>query len=81
MPSTLPHARDNRPWSHCGDTRSPDFGTVFAFPAARGSVTLAFDRAGTDAFACLPDAELGDTYEYAGRLFDVNTDALARKAA
>lgn len=78
---TLPHARDNPPWSHCGDPRSADFGTVFAFPAALGNVTLCFDRAGLDAFHSIPRAELGDTYEYAGRLFDVNTDVLARKAA
>jgi len=41
-----PHARLYPPWSDCGDRRSPDFGRVFATPAASGAISLAFDREG-----------------------------------
>ena len=42
----LKHSRDDPPWSWCGDRRAPDFGCVFAWPAARGAVALTFDRRG-----------------------------------
>ena len=39
-------ARQDPPWSDCGDPRSADFGRVFARPVANGAVALSFDRAG-----------------------------------
>jgi len=48
MPPISPpkHCRADPPWSLCGDPRCPDFGTVFAWPAAGGGAMLTFDRAG-----------------------------------
>jgi hypothetical protein len=43
---TLPYCRDDPPWTDCGDPKGPDFGLVFARPAANGAVALSFDRDG-----------------------------------
>jgi hypothetical protein len=44
--SSPSQARDDPPWSWCGDRCGPDFGQVFAWPAAAGAVALSFDQAG-----------------------------------
>jgi hypothetical protein len=43
---TAPHSREAPPWTDCGDPNDPDFGAVYAWRAARGAVTLTFDRRG-----------------------------------
>jgi hypothetical protein len=69
---TVRHSREAPPWSWCGDRRSPDFGRVFAWPAARGAVALTFDRQGRHHALTIfgpsrPDAEIA----IFGRRFDV----------
>ena len=44
--ATVPHSRDNPPWSQCGDLTGPDAGKVFIWPAAGRGVMLSFDRRG-----------------------------------
>lgn len=48
MPDALdiPHCRDDPAWGECGDLRSLDFGTVFAWPAAGRARMLTYDRRG-----------------------------------
>lgn len=72
LDASLQHSRDDPPWTWCGDRRSPDFGCVFAWPAARGAVALTFDRRGRHHAATLfaptrPGAEIA----IFGRRFDV----------
>jgi hypothetical protein len=70
--AALPHCREAPPWTDCGDPRSPDFGSVFAWPAALGAVTLTYDRAGLRPALVLFDArELGDEIAIYGRRFSV----------
>ncbi len=66
------HSREHPPWTWCGNHRSPDFGRVFAWPAARGAVALTFDRQGRHHALTLfgpatPDREIA----IFGRRFDV----------
>ena len=42
----VPLCRDDPAWGECGDLRSPDFGTVFAWPAAGRARMLTYDRKG-----------------------------------
>ncbi len=67
-----PHARTNAPWGCCGDTANPEFGTVFAWPAAGAAVALTYDRAGRHHAITLFDGR-GLTHEVVlqGRRFDV----------
>lgn len=78
MPSdiaALPYAKDDPPWTDCGDPASPDFGCVFAWPAALGGVALSFDGAGLRPALTLFDARrLGAEIAIHGRRF------LVRKA-
>jgi hypothetical protein len=70
--AALPHCRDDPPWTDCGDLRSPDFGSVFAWPAALGGVTLTYDRAGARPALVMFDArDLGDEIVIYGRRFTV----------
>jgi hypothetical protein len=58
IPSTglpPPHARDDAPWSDCGDPRDSDFGTVYSWPAAGAAVALTYDRPGRRHAATLFD--------------------------
>lgn len=73
----LPLARDNPPWTDCGDPRSPDFGTLFATAGAGNAVVLSFDREGLrHALTLFSRHQLGREIELYGRRFPVNTDAL-----
>jgi hypothetical protein len=70
--TALPHCRDDPPWTDCGDPISPDFGSVFAWPAALGGVALSFDRAGLRPALTLFDAgQLGEEIALYGRRFTV----------
>ena len=75
MPQIAPparHSREDPPWSWCGDPRSPDFGRVFAWPAARGAVALTFDRQGRHhALTLFSPARPGGEIAIFGRRFDV----------
>jgi hypothetical protein len=74
--AAFPHARDDAPWSDCGDRRHPDFGTVFAWPAAGRAVALSFDRPGRRHAATLFDGRrLTTEIVLHGRRFDVATGA------
>jgi hypothetical protein len=74
--AALPRCRDAPPWTDCGDPRSPDFGSVFAWPAALNGVTLTFDRAGLRPALVLFDArELGEEIAIYGRRFSVRRAA------
>jgi hypothetical protein len=67
-----PHARRDAPWTHCGDPRSPDFGEVFANPAANGALALSFDREGRrHAVTLFCGVELGGEIVIHGRRFSV----------
>jgi hypothetical protein len=69
---SAPHCRDDPPWTDCGDPGSPDFGVVFARPAANGAVALSFDRGGLRHALTLFDASaLGLEMLVYGRRFDV----------
>ena len=68
----LKHCREDPPWSWCGDRRVADFGCVFAWPAARGSVALTFDRRGRHhALTLFAPARPGAEITIFGRRFDV----------
>ena len=68
----IPDARQDPPWSDCGDPRSPDFGRVFARPVADGALALTFDRAGRRAALTLfAGVELGAEIVIFGRRFSV----------
>lgn len=72
----VPHAKDLNPWFEAGQGKS-DFGTLFAYPAACGQISLWFDRACERSFACLiPAGELAPQAVVQNRRFDVNTDKL-----
>jgi hypothetical protein len=67
-----PHSREDPPWTWCGDRRGPDFGRVFAWPAARGAVALTFDRRGRHhALTLFAPAGPGAEVAIFGRRFDV----------
>lgn len=69
---TPPLAREHPPWTDCGDPADPDFGKVFAWPAARGAVALSFDRAGRrHAITLFAGRPLGATVVVYGRRFEV----------
>ena len=69
----LKHSREAPPWSWCGNRESPDFGSVFAWPAARGAVALTFDRGGRQHAATLfAPTRLETEIALFGRRFDVN---------
>jgi hypothetical protein len=70
--TSLKHCREEPPWTWCGDRRGPDFGTVFAWPAARGAVALTFDRRGRNhALTLFAPAHPGPEIAIFGRRFDV----------
>jgi hypothetical protein len=70
--AALPYCADDPPWTDCGDPASADFGSVFAWPAALGGVTLTFDRAGLRPALTLFDARsLGAEIAIYGRRFAV----------
>jgi hypothetical protein len=67
-----PHARTDAPWGWCGDPDGPEFGTVFAWPAAGAAVALTYDRAGRHHAITLFDRRtLGREVVLQGRRFDV----------
>lgn len=69
---TPKHSREAPPWSWCGDRRGADFGSVFAWPAARGAVALTFDRRGRHhALTLLPPVRPGPEIAIFDRRFDV----------
>jgi hypothetical protein len=71
--ASLRHSREAPPWSWCGDRSSPDFGSVFAWPAARGAVALTFDRGGRQhALTVFAPARLGAEVAIFGRRFEVH---------
>jgi hypothetical protein len=77
--AALEHSRDNPPWSWCGDRRVADFGSVFAWPAARGAVALTFDRNGRHhAMTLFAPAPLEAEIAIFGRRFDVVWTAEAK---
>ena len=66
------HSRDDPPWVDCGDPRSPDFGLLFAWPAANGAVALTFDRQGRRHALTLFNArDVTPVMVVHGRCFDV----------
>jgi len=68
----IPHCREAPPWTACGDPRSPQFGCVFAHPAANGALALSFDPAGRrHAMTVFDGAALGAEAVIYGRRFDV----------
>jgi hypothetical protein len=70
--AALKHSRNDPPWSWCGNQREPDFGCVFAWPAARGGVALTFDRRGRQhAMTLFAPTRLGAEVAIFGRRFDV----------
>ena len=70
--ASLQHSRDDPPWTWCGDRHSPDFGRVFAWPAARGAIALTFDRRGRHhALTLLAPTAPGIEIAIFGRRFDV----------
>ncbi len=69
-------ARQDPPWTDCGDPRGADFGRVFARSVANGAVALSFDRAGRRPALTLFDrAKLGTDIVIYGRRFSVVLDA------
>jgi len=71
-PLGVPHCREAPPWTACGHRRSPEFGCVFARPAANGAVALSFDREGRHHALTLFDAAaLGAEAVIYGRRFSV----------
>ena len=76
----LEHCRADPPWSWCGDRRGADFGSVFAWPAARGAVALTFDRRGRHhALTVFAPARLDAQIAIFGRRFDVVWDVSAEE--
>jgi hypothetical protein len=75
MPSVfepVAHARENAPWADCGDPRDPEFGLVFAMPAANVALALTFDRAARrHAVTIFDGAALGPEIVIHGRRFSV----------
>jgi hypothetical protein len=75
MPAVLEpvaQARQDAPWSDCGDPRDPDFGLVFATPVADIALALTFDRAARRHAATIFDgAAIGPEIVIHGRRFSV----------
>jgi len=70
--ASLTHCRDDPPWNWCGDRCGADFGTVFAWPGARGAVVLTFDRRGRHhALTLFGPLRLGAEVAIFGRRFAV----------
>jgi hypothetical protein len=70
--ASIPHAANDAPWGACGDQNSPDFGTVFAWPAAGRALALTYDRQGRrHALTLFEGRELGSQLVLHGRRFDV----------
>jgi hypothetical protein len=66
------HARQDPPWTDCGDPRAPDFGRVFARKVAGDAVALTFDRSGRRHALTLSDiSTLGGEIVIYGRRFSV----------
>lgn len=66
-----PWAKDSPPWSFCGDKAGPDFGTLWAEPAARGSTILYFDRERRHHAMTVYDRCVGGVVELEGRRWTV----------
>jgi hypothetical protein len=67
-----PHARQDPPWTVCGDPRHADFGCVFANRVASDAVALSFDRDGRQhALTLFAGAELSAEIVIYGRRFSV----------
>lgn len=73
-----PYARQDPPWTWCGDRRAPHFGSVFAHSGASGSTILTFDPAGRHHALTLlaPARPDGEVVVY-GRRFSVVPGAMA----
>jgi len=70
--SSVPHARDDPPWSDCGDQSAPEFGTVFVRPTAGTCLALTYDRLGRRHAVTLFDRRaLASEIVLEGRRFDV----------
>jgi hypothetical protein len=70
--ASLPHCRDDPAWGECGDPRSPEFGSVFAWRAAGRGRMLTYDAAGRRHALTLFDArKLGPEVVIQGRRFTV----------
>jgi hypothetical protein len=68
-------ARQDPPWSDCGDLRSLDIGHVFAIPVANGALALSFDRAGRrHALTLFDGVTLASNIVIYGRRFTVVRD-------
>ena len=67
----MPHARDDAPWSECGDRASPDFGALFAWPAWGGAWRLTYDRLGRDHALTRYASGFEDQVVLHGRRFDI----------
>jgi hypothetical protein len=66
------HARQDPPWTDCGDSRDPDFGEVYAYKVAGDAVALWFDREGRrHALTLFDGAMLGSEIVIFGRRFSV----------
>ena len=83
MPPTVTRqiadARQDPPWSDCGDLHSVDLGHVFAAPVANGAVALTFDRLGhRHALTLFDAAQLGPDIMIYGRRFSVVLDPAGR---
>ena len=65
-------ARQDPPWTDCGDPRGADFGKVYARKVAGDAVALSFDRAGRRyALTLFDGATLGREIAIYGRRFSV----------
>jgi len=74
------HARQDPPWTWCGDRRAPNFGSVFAHPGAFGSTVLTFDAAGRHhALTLLGGPRPGAEVVIYGRRFNVVPGATAQE--
>jgi hypothetical protein len=66
------HARQDPPWTDCGDPSHPDFGVVFAAAVGDGALCLSFDRRGLrHALTLFDGADIGAEVVIYGRRFSV----------
>ncbi|HXQ16835.1 MAG TPA: hypothetical protein VN814_19650 [Caulobacteraceae bacterium] len=69
---TTAHARQDPPWTDCGDPSHVDFGAVFATPVADGALCLTFDRRGRrHAMTLFDGVDIGSEIVIYGRRFTV----------
>jgi len=76
-----PVTADDPAWFDCGDPRGPDYGRLFAQPAALGATAYWFDRGQLRfAMSCRGGPRLGEIAQLHGRAFAVADWTDAAKA-